>query len=434
MADQKPREIAKRILARYGTAPAYIEKLLEEAWAETPLAGPDRALCQELVYGVVRWQATLDWLIDRKTGRRPQKPALRHLLWLGLYQLFWLDRIPAHAAVHETVELAKASGFGPQAGFINAILRGYTREMDATRKLLQELKTTQPSIGYSHPVWLCERWQKRWGSVVTAQLLDWNNSPPPTYARANSLRPESAALPTIWQAEGVEAAPVTFPWTEGATIYELKRHPSLATLPSFQKGLFYVQDPSTLLATVELAPLPGELVLDQCAAPGGKTTHLAALMENRGRIFASDPDPGRLERLRENCLRLGARCVELVSHTFSPSEGPLPAAFDRILIDAPCSNTGVMRRRVDLRWRVRPEEIQHLSKCQLEILRDAAPRLKPGGVLVYSTCSLETEENRGVIDKFLTAHPTMRLDRERELTPFKDGVDGAYVARLTSAP
>src|SRR6185437_8956659 len=166
----------------------FVEDLLASALAQSHLSTPDRGLCQELVYGVVRWQATLDWLISRKTPGRTQKPMLQTLLRLGLYQIFWLDRIPNHAAVNETVEQAKQAGFGPQAGFINAVLRGYLREFDATTAALSDLKTTQPHLGYSHPEWLVTRWQKRWGAEKTAQLMEWNNTTPKTFARINDLK------------------------------------------------------------------------------------------------------------------------------------------------------------------------------------------------------------------------------------------------------
>ncbi|PYK97076.1 MAG: 16S rRNA (cytosine(967)-C(5))-methyltransferase RsmB, partial [Verrucomicrobia bacterium] len=200
------------------------------------LSPADRSLCQELVYGVVRRQATLDWLIARKTGGRTQKATLQILLRLGLYQMFWLDRIPAHAAVHETVELAKQLGFGPQAGFINAFLRGYDRERDQTRKWLDDLKTSQPALGYSHPDWLCERWQKRWGPDRLRQLLDWNNTPPRTFARVNTLRTDAGRLLAQWRDEGVEYDFFRRDWFEDNLIFELKSHPPLAALPAFQQG------------------------------------------------------------------------------------------------------------------------------------------------------------------------------------------------------
>ena len=173
--EQKPRQIAARVLGQRRVNGPFVEDLLERALANVQISPADRGLCQELVYGIVRRQATLDWLILRKTSGREQKPALQNLLRLGLYQIFWLDRIPEHAAVHETVELAKQSGFGPQAGFVNAVLRGYLREVDETRKLLAELKISDPAIGYSHPQWLVEKWQKQFGDERTRQLLEWNN-------------------------------------------------------------------------------------------------------------------------------------------------------------------------------------------------------------------------------------------------------------------
>jgi 16S rRNA (cytosine967-C5)-methyltransferase len=384
----------------------------------------DRHLCQELVYGIIRWQATLDWLIARKTQKRTQHPLLQNLLRLGLYQVFWLDRIPNHAAVHETVELARRNGLGPQAAFVNALLRGYLRQFDATRQLLAQLKVTQPHLGYSHPAWLAARWRQRWDSDRAAQLMEWNNTPPGTFARLNTLKADPAKLLARWRQEDVQYEPVCRDWVEENRVFELKSHPPLARLPSFQQGLFYVQDPSTLLAPLELAPQPGETVLDLCAAPGGKLSCLAQLMRNQGRLVAHDTAPARLRLIRENCARLGITCV-----TLDPRPATL-GAFDRILVDAPCSNTGVLRRRVDLRWRIRPEAIGRQRTAQLELLRQAAPLLRPGGRLVYSTCSLEPEENQELVRQFLDGTPGLKLERQRELLPFADRVDGAYVARI----
>ena len=431
MRVQKPREIAARVLLERDRGADYVEHLLD---AELPsLAPAGRALCQELAYGVVRWQRTLDWLIARKTAGRTQKAALQTLLRLGLYQLFWLDRIPDHAAVNETVALARQLGYGPQSGFINAMLRGAARERDETRKLLEELKTDQPGLGYSHPDWLCERWQKRWGAERLRQLLDWNNSPPKVFARLNTLLTDAARLLEQWRGEGTEYDFVRRNWFEENLVFELKSHPPLATLASFQQGLFYVQDPSTLLAVHELDPQPGETVLDLCAAPGGKTTYIAQLMQNRGRLIAEDLNRIRLELLRENCARLGVACAEYACNS-GIAVPELTAQADRVLVDVPCSNSAVMRRRVDLRWRIRPEEIDRLRSTQLELLHDGALQTKPGGALIYSTCSLEPEENSQVVNEFLASHRAFNLERQRELLPFSDGVDGAYVATLRRGP
>ena len=416
-----------RILQR-GADGGFVEDWLEAELAQARLSPPDRHLCQELTYGIVRWQATLDWLIARKTDARPQKPLLQNLLRLGLYQIFWLDRIPAHAAVHETVELARQSGYNTQAGFINAVLRGYLREFAATKRLLADLKTAQPHLGYSHPEWLVARWQTRWGADRAAQLMEWNNTPPKAFARVNTLKADPGKLLAQWRDEDVEYDFVRRDWLEENTVFELKSHPPLSRLPSFQQGLFYVQDPSTLLAVRELDPQPGESVLDLCAAPGGKLTAIAQFMRNEGRLLAHDTTPERLELIEQNCARLGVSCVQPVSPSILNPQPSTP--IDRILIDAPCSNTGVMRRRVDLRWRIRPKEIGRLRATQLELLHQAASLLMPGGRLVYSTCSLEPEENSDVMTKFLAAHADFRLEESRELLPFVEGVDGTYVARL----
>ncbi|MCL5097280.1 MAG: 16S rRNA (cytosine(967)-C(5))-methyltransferase RsmB [Candidatus Omnitrophica bacterium] len=407
-----------------------MENRLEKLLAKTPVSDQDRRLIQELVYGVVRWQSTLDWLIDRQLSRRPPAPEVRVLLRLGLYQLFWLDHIPDHAAVNETVELAKQRRLSYQARFLNAVLRGYGREAAAAERLLEDLKTRQPSLGYSHPDWLCERWEQAFGRENLIALLRWNNTPPPTFARLNALRSNSASLAALWQAEGVSFTARTWDWTGDGLVFQLGSHPYLGALPSFRQGCFYVQDPSTLLAVRELDPRPGETVLDFCAAPGGKTTFMAQLMQNRGQIVALDNRVIRLELLKENCTRLGITCVNPI---LAPPQLPEPLGsrlFDKVLVDAPCSNTGVMRRRVDLRWRLQPSELSRLQNLQSTLLRQGALHLKPGGTLVYSTCSLEPEENRRVVDAFLAKSPDYQLEMERQLLPFADGVDGAYTARI----
>jgi 16S rRNA (cytosine967-C5)-methyltransferase len=427
---EKPREIAARILRRHEQGAAYAEDLLNTELVKARLQTPDRALIQELVYGVIRWRGALDWLIARKTSGRTQKPALQTLLRLGLYQMFWLDRVPDHAAVNETVALAHLFGLGRQAGFLNAVLRGYGREKATARELLQRLRTEDPPTGHSHPAWCVQRWTARWDASRAARLLDWNNLPPKTYARVNTLRTDPGQLLERWRQEGVDYDFGRWDWVPENLVFELKAHPPLTGLGSLQAGWFYVQDPSTLLAVAMLGPQPGDHVLDLCAAPGGKTTWMAQLMQNQGDIAAEDASPARRQLLEENCSRLGVTCVRVSSPqpaTGRPAEG---AGFSKALVDAPCSNTGVLRRRVDLRWRLRPEELARLVGTQTALLEQAASRLRPGGTLVYSTCSLEPEENQALVSSFLSRHPEIRFELERELLPFADGVDGAYVARL----
>ncbi|HVU07330.1 MAG TPA: 16S rRNA (cytosine(967)-C(5))-methyltransferase RsmB [Verrucomicrobiae bacterium] len=439
MNDKNPRQIAWRVLQQRngsaGVSPAnFTEDLLEREFSKSKLPPLDRALCQELVYGIVRWQSTLDWLIVRKTNGREQKIALQNFLRLGLYQIFWLTKIPAHAAVHETVELAKRSGFGAQSGFVNAILRSYLREFDATKQTLADLKISNLAIGFSHPQWLVEKWQKRFGDEKTRQLLEWNNTPPKTFARLNTLKTDAGKLIEKWREENVEYDFVRRDWLPENLAFELKFHPALNLLASFRDGWFYIQDPSTLLAPIELNPQSGETILDLCAAPGGKTTFIAQLMNNEGKIVASDISEDRLKLIQENCARLGIKCVETILISENPKPPIANQKFDRILIDAPCSNSGVMRRRVDLRWRISPEEILRLQKMQLDLLKLAATKLKPCGILIYSTCSLEPEENSEVVKEFLREHNNFKLESERELLPFADNVDGAFVAQLKKSP
>ena len=435
MKQGKPREIAARILLRTEGQDEYLEARLAR---ELPaLAIEDRHLCQELVFGVTRYQGLLDWLIDRKTGKRPQKPPLTVLLRLGIYQLFWLDRIPDHAVVNESVELARQLGFGPQSGFVNAVLRGYARERDETRLLIEKLKEDEPEVGYSHPRWLCERWQKRWGSLALRRLLEWNNSPAKTFARVNTLKSDAGKLLTQWRDEEVQYDFIRHDWIEENLVFELKSTPPLASLPSFQQGAFYIQDPSTLLAVEWLDPQPGERILDLCAAPGGKTSYIAQRMRNEGLLVALDSNPNRLRLLRQNVRRLGITCAQIEQTDDTPTASPAktvppvePLLFDRVLVDAPCSNTGAMRRRVELRWRVRPDELRRLQTAQIKLLRRAITRLQIGGILVYSTCSLEPEENSEVVRTVLESAPEFELERERLLSPIQNGVDGAYVAVL----
>lgn len=423
MRVEKPREIAVQVLLERQKG-QYIEGLLDSALKKHEFKSEDRGFLQELVYGVVRWELTLDWLIAQKTKGKPQKDVVQNLLRLALYQMFWLERVPSYAAVNETVEICKRSGLQGQAKFINAVLRGFGRDAEITRQRLEELKRTKPWIGYSHPEWLWRLWEKKWGSERTRALMEWNNSPPSVYVRVNTLKGTPGEVAKMWSEEGVAVEATELEWLPKGLVFRLASHPPMAKLGSFTKGMFYVQDPSTLLAPGMLEAKSGETVLDLCAAPGGKTTYLAQMMSNKGTIVAQDIEPARLTLVEENAARLGAACVK-VGRALGEDE-----KFDRVLVDAPCSNTGVMRRRVELRWRIKPEEIKRLAVTQWRILREAAKRVKIGGVLVYSTCSLEREENQVVVGRFLAENNEFKLDQERELTPMKDGVDGAYCARL----
>ncbi len=427
MLEARPRQIAYRALRRGGSSIDFVEHRLDTDPGFGALAPPDRRLAQELVFGVLRQREVLDWLIRRRTNGRPQEPALQDLLRLGLYQLFFLDRVPAHAAVNETVQLAREAGFGPKSGFVNAVLRGCDRDRALLQAELASLRATDPATAWSHPAWLVERWRQRHGDDGLRQLLNWDNTPPPTYARVNTLRTDAARLRERWVAEGVVAEPFERDWIGADLAFKLASHPPLAGLPSFQDGCFYIQDPSTLLAVRLLDPHPGERILDLCAAPGGKTSFIAQLLGNHGTVVAHDAQPGRLALLHDNCRRLGITCAEITSDSAALG---LPGTLDRILVDAPCSNTGVLRRRLEARWRLKPEDLPRLQAGQLALLRRASAWLRPGGTLVHSTCSLEPEENAEVVAAFLATEPGFVLGSQRETGPLADGVDGAFAAAL----
>ncbi|MGE3312432.1 MAG: 16S rRNA (cytosine(967)-C(5))-methyltransferase RsmB [Limisphaerales bacterium] len=427
MVLQKPREIAVRILTRPAADPTFIEDRVDREIASTKLSPADRALVQEIAYGCVRWRATLDWLIERRTREFPT-PALRAVLHVGLYQLFWLDRIPDHAAVHATVDVAHALDLGAQTGFVNALLRNYLREADATRVELDRLKTDDPATGWSHPRWLVQRWSEMLNPDSIQAFLAWNNTPAQVFARVNTIKADAAQLIAAWRNEGVDYAFAKWDWIPENVAFQLRRHPPLNRMKTFADGWFYVQDPSTLMAVSLLAPQPGESLLDFCAAPGGKATYIAQLIDNDGVVVATDTDSRRRGRLQENCRRLAAD-VTVCAPDDPRAEGP----FDAVLLDAPCSNTGVLRRRLDARWRLSPRELERCRLQQLDLITQALGRLRPGGRLVYSTCSVEPEENERLIEAALAQHPGTTLEASRSLHPVHDKVDGAFAARIRRA-
>ncbi len=404
------RSTAHRLLADWEQKRPHSDELLHEKLAASKLSDRDRALVTELFYGVLRRLTELDFLIARLRDGEVDDDT-RAVLRLGLYQLFH-TRMPAFAIVKETVSLSRRAG-----GLVNAILRRADRERE---KLLAALAAAPLAVRTSHPDFLLEKWTSNFAADAALALAEWNNTPAPVLLRANTLRTTRdellASLP--------DAEPHPF-------------HPLALRTPRIpaewlERGLCYVQDPSTLAACDMLAPQPGETVLDACAAPGGKTTALAALMRNEGTIVATDLWESRVARLRENCERLGTRNVRaLVLDTMKESDELQPHTFDRILVDAPCSNTGVIRRRVDVRWRLSEEDFLRMPAQQLALLRRCAGLLKSGGTLVYSTCSLEPEENEHVADEAARTIPGLRLHSTRHIRPWTDGVDGAFCAKFT---
>ena len=404
-----PRQLCLRALQEWEKGKSFSDEILQSLLLKHPLPASGRAWVMECFFGILRKLSRLDFLIGELRGRGSLDATTRAVLRLGLYQLFELRTAP-HAAVHETVALA-----GHARGLVNAILRRALREKEA---LEGRLEAAAPAVRTSHPSLLLERWTAQFGAEAVAQLTTWDNRPAEVYVRANGLRVTPGELRASYPA----AEPAPHPCA-------LKvRHLPAAWL---SRGLCYVQDPSTLMACDLLAPRPGERVLDACAAPGGKTTYLAELMQNQGELIAADLYASRLARLRENVARLGCSVVKVVENDAMMENPDLPpGSFDRILLDVPCSNTGVLRRRVDVRWRLTEEDFIRLPVHQLAMIRRCATLLKPGGTLVYSTCSLEYEENEAVAEQ-AAALPGLHLGESRRTLPWRDGIDGAFAAKFT---
>jgi len=413
VAQLSARGAAIAALREWRTEKAFADSVISKLFRGTTLSTADRAFTIELFYGILRNLTLLDFWIGR-LRTAPVDIDLRDILRLGLYQLFILQT-SHHAAVYETVNVARKK----HRPLINAVLRTALRRRDE----LREQARAQPlNIRTSHPKFLVARWKRNFGAEATEGLCAWNNQPPSVYARVNQLRTD--------REEFIRSYPESRPVPNNPNFVALEGVPTEA----LERGYCYIQDPSTAIACRLLDPRFGEKVLDACAAPGGKTGYLAELMKNCGVIVACDREPKRVRGLEENLARIGVEIARVFRHDWIDSRIPSEIAslgpFDRMLIDAPCSNTGVMRRRVDVRWRLTSADFARLQKRQIRIVRAVIPLLKPGGTLVYSTCSLEPEENDEVLEQVLATLPMLHLEETKQSFPFRDNVDGAFAAKF----
>jgi 16S rRNA (cytosine967-C5)-methyltransferase len=414
MVQRSARQTALAGLSQWRKDKVFADSIISGLVRQRELTPSDRAFALELFYGVLRNRTLLDFWIGCLRLSRIESD-VRDLARLGLYQLFLL-KTPEHAAVHETVALAPQK----QRPIVNGLLRAATRHRN---DLLARAKGQPVSVRTSHPQFLVERWQQHFGADHAEDLCKWNNQPALIYGRVNRLKIDPETFLQLY--------PDSRPLPDNPDFLKLNTLPAAA----LDSGHCYIQDPSTLLACELLAPKPEEKNLDACAAPGGKTGYLAQLMQNRGTLIACDRDSKRLQILKDNLSRLGATIVRPVRHDWTrdrqlPKEIASIAPFDRILIDAPCTNTGVIRRRVDVRWRLRPQDFSRMPNEQFIITRAVLPLIKPGGILVYSTCSLEREENEEVVQRVVAELPGLRIEGEIDSLPFRDDFDGAFAAKL----
>ena len=443
------REAALHIVYRVLEEGAFANLAANEVLRRSGLGARDRALAREIAYTAIKAWNTIDWalnlyLVKRKLEDLPSW--IRCILRVGASQILFLSRIPPWAAVYETVALAKRYGHQGTANLVNAVLRRLLlHKEELPYPDIREDPVAHISLRYYHPPWMVSDWLSRWGVKETLALCEANNTPPPLTIRVNTLKASVSFVQEVLEKEGVKAHPCRFA-PEGLVVEELD---TLEDSPAFKAGLFYIQDEASMLVSHAVNPHPLSTVVDATAAPGGKTTHLAQLMKNQGRILAFDTHENRLRLIADNCRRLGVTCVELHLGDARSLGDLYPGVADYLLVDAPCSGLGVLRRRPDARWRKDAREVKELAEIQLTILKGAFGVLKPGGILVYSTCTLAWEENEGVIKRFLEENPGVipedlstylpnlpqdLVDQARggqvQFLPHKHGTDGFYIARL----
>ncbi len=438
------RRAAFAILLRVETQASFASELLHGELTER-LTERDAALGTELVLGTLRWQATLDFIARSFAAGKWERfdPEVRVALRLGLYQQRFLSRIPAAAAVDEAVELVKSAGKTSAAGLVNAVLRKAGPVELATLRPADMDEVEWASIETSHPRWLLERWWQRWGAKQALALARANNQPPVTFVRANSITTMEELAQALLR-EAVETSPGHLLRSALAV-----RSGSVTRGESYRRGAVVIQDEASQLVPYLLDVQAGQRVLDVCAAPGNKTGLLAQWAGPSGLVIACDLHLHRLRQL------LAPPSPANIHRTVLDGEQPLPfrAAFDRVLVDAPCSGTGTLRRNPELKWRLKPSDIPRMAETQGRLLHSAAAALQPAGRLVYSTCSLEWEENQGVVERFLKTHPEFRLlplredaarlrpflrpDAERllaadvlETSPAREAADGFFAAIL----
>jgi 16S rRNA (cytosine967-C5)-methyltransferase len=451
VTDKKPlsaREVALDILTRVEQDNSYSNLLLNQMLQKHPLDRLDAGLVTEIVYGTIQRLNTLDYFLGRFVAKGVHKlePWVRSLLRLSLYQIVYLERIPPHATVNEAVNIAKKKGHQGISGMVNGILRNAIRRKDELIIPPDLPVIERIALLHSHPQWMVSRWITQFGEETAALICQANNNAPKTSARVNLLKHTTQEMIEILRQEGTEAGPSEL----SASAIIVEQGGNLAFTRWFKEGSITIQDESSMLVAEAVEPLLGMRVLDCCAAPGGKTTHLAEIMHDEGLIVACDVHPHKIMLIREQAQRLNLQAIETIQ--CDAVDLPLKyaeASFDCILLDAPCSGLGVIRRKPDLKWSKQERQIADIASLQNKLLNAVHSLLRPGGLLVYSTCTMEYDENQGMIKRFLQQNPdytleafpkemlanTIALKSEAEsgmlqILPHYYGSDGFFIARM----
>jgi len=413
-----PRDAACRLLQKIYAARSYANLALDAELSRLNMPAADAGLCAALVYGVIERRRLLDYQLEHLLTQPLEKLPQITLasLRLGLYQLFFMDRIPPHAAINESVELVKKSKAQYTSKLVNAVLR---RAQGRGLQLPEGDDDHARSIRYACPEWLCTLWREAYGEETARALLAASFDDTKTILRANTLKTTPEELREQLGGEAVESVPEAI---------ALPKAGDVRRLPGFEEGLFHVQDTAAQLCCSMLNPQPGETVFDLCAAPGGKSFTCAQMMQNQGKIVAVDLHPHRLKLLREGAERLGVTCIETKAGDASdPQFLSQFGTADRILCDVPCSGLGIIRKKPDIREKM-PDELDKLPEMQYSILCASVRCLRPGGFLVYAACTLNPAENEGVCERFLQNHPEFRMTSQQTLFMHEAHTDGFFVA------
>ena len=436
-----PRGIAVKILNRIERTDSYLEKLLDAELRSDELNDLDKGLLTEIIHGVMRWRLKLDWVLTGFFHGNFTKAEVnvRNCLRVALYQILFLDRVPHFAAANEAVEFIKRIRGEKTADLVNAVIRNILRSLNKIHyPTAEEDPIKHLSVVYSHPAWMVKRWVSRYGFAETEKLLIANNEKPELTLRVNRLK---ADVPTMLSYLEQHQVPYTkSPYLD--YFVKVRHLADISQSEAFRQGLFTVQDESAGLPCLLLSPQHGERIIDLCAAPGGKTTFIGEMMKNTGEIVSVDKYESKLHLIKENCDRLGIRNVKFVVDDGTTYGGGIA---DRVLVDAPCTGLGVLSKKPDIKWKREPEDIGALTTLQLQLLQNAARLVKPSGVLVYSTCTTEPEENFELVRRFMDLHPSFIIDDPKrfvpaELTSPEGGVntlpsrhqmDGSFAVRLT---
>lgn len=435
-----PRGTAVKILNRVERTDSYLDKLLDAELKSKEVADIDKSLLAEIVHGVLRWQGRLDWILNGFTHGNFSKSEVnvRNTLRVALYQILFLNQVPQYAAVFEAVEFIKRIRGEKFAGFVNAVLRNIIRTLDSIHyPNVEEDLVQYLAVYYSHPAWMVKRWLDRFGREELEKFLISNNEVPGLTLRINKLKITPTDFILLLEKQNIQFHGSTFI----DYFVKVKSLSGIAQMNIFQSGYFTIQDESAALPVLLLDPRPGERVIDMCAAPGGKTTFIAELMHNQGEILSVDKYESKLNMIKMSCERLGIQNVKLLVSDATQLDSSLA---DKVLVDAPCSGLGTLRKKPDIKWKRQAEDIPRLAKQQLNLLENGARLVKPGGVLVYSTCTTEPEENSLLVKTFLVQHPEFIADDASkfvnksvvtedgfiETFPHRHHIDGSFAARL----